>query len=149
MKVAILMFDGFNELDSFIAAGIPNPMKSKGWSVQITSPTPRVPSTKKQLIGDQCIGALILFTLGLLKNLPACTYLTTKPWRQAHSVDVLEQASYAKDNIATAGGCLAFQYLAAWILVKVAAESALQYVTPVGEKLAKVAPSLSMIKPDL
>lgn len=44
MNVAILTFDGFNELDSFIAAGILNRMKDQGWNVQITSPTSRVTS---------------------------------------------------------------------------------------------------------
>ena len=33
MQIAILTFDGFNELDSFIAAGILNRMRGQGWSV--------------------------------------------------------------------------------------------------------------------
>lgn len=44
MQVAILTFEGFNELDSFIAAGILNRMKGDGWNVQITSPTAQVTS---------------------------------------------------------------------------------------------------------
>lgn len=44
MRIAVLTFDGFNELDSFIAAGILNRMKSKGWAAYITSPTPEVTS---------------------------------------------------------------------------------------------------------
>ena len=44
MQIAILTFDGFNELDSFIAAGILNRMKAMGWGVHITSPTPEVTS---------------------------------------------------------------------------------------------------------
>ena len=108
---------------------------------------------KQQLIGAQCSGALILSALGLLKNLPACTDLTTKPWLQAHSVEVLEQAFYAKGNIATAGGCLSSQYLATWVLSKAAgqeaARSALHYVAPVGEKSTTVAHSLSMVSPYL
>ncbi|MDN2663064.1 MULTISPECIES: hypothetical protein [unclassified Psychromonas] len=44
----------------------------------------------------------------------------------------------AKDNIATAGGCLASQYLAAWVIYKLAgkqqAEAAIHYVSPVSEK---------------
>ncbi len=44
MKIAILTFEGFNELDSFIAHGILNRMKVDGWSIQITSPTSSVTS---------------------------------------------------------------------------------------------------------
>ena len=44
MQIAILTFDGFNELDSFIAAGILNRMAAKGWKAHITAPTPRVTS---------------------------------------------------------------------------------------------------------
>jgi transcriptional regulator GlxA family with amidase domain len=44
MQIAVLTFDGFNELDSFIAAGILNRLKEKGWKAHITSPTPEVTS---------------------------------------------------------------------------------------------------------
>lgn len=44
MQIAILTFDGFNELDSFIAAGILNRMKPKGWFAHITAPTPEITS---------------------------------------------------------------------------------------------------------
>ena len=44
MNIAILTFDGFNELDSFIALGILNRMKHIGWNVEITSPSEYVTS---------------------------------------------------------------------------------------------------------
>lgn len=44
MQIAILTFDGFNELDSFIAAGILNRMRSKGWKASITCPSDIVTS---------------------------------------------------------------------------------------------------------
>ncbi|GHY24667.1 AraC family transcriptional regulator [Vibrio cholerae] len=44
MDIAVLIFDGFNELDSFIAAGILNRMKEFGWNVQITCPSEYVTS---------------------------------------------------------------------------------------------------------
>jgi hypothetical protein len=44
MNIAILTFEGFNELDSFIAAGILNRMKGAGWNVQITCPSDYVTS---------------------------------------------------------------------------------------------------------
>jgi transcriptional regulator GlxA family with amidase domain len=44
MQIAVLTFDGFNELDSFIAAAILNRMKPHGWAAHITSPTETVTS---------------------------------------------------------------------------------------------------------
>ena len=44
MNIAILTFDGFNELDSIVAFGILNRMKEHGFNVQITSPTKTVTS---------------------------------------------------------------------------------------------------------
>jgi len=92
----------------------------------------------RQLIGAQCSGTLLLAKLGLLGDRPACTDVTTKPWVIEAGVRVLDQPFYAEGNIATAGGCLAQQYLAAWVLLRAGsredAEYALEYVAPVGEK---------------
>ncbi len=44
MKIAILTFEGFNEIDSFVAFNILNKMRSYSWEVKITSPTPNVTS---------------------------------------------------------------------------------------------------------
>lgn len=107
----------------------------------------------RQLLGAQCSGTLILAKLGLLNGVPACTDLTTKPWVQAAGVDVLNQPFFAKDNIATAGGCLASHYLAAWVIARLEgiaeAESALHYVAPVGEKEEYVSRGLRNIRPYL
>ncbi|MFI6874916.1 MFS transporter [Streptomyces sp. NPDC050400] len=92
----------------------------------------------RQLVAAQCSGALVLARLGLLDAIPACTDLTTKPWVVAAGVEVLNQPFYAKKNLATAGGCLASHYLAARVIARLkghdAAEGALHYVAPVGEK---------------
>ncbi len=194
MNIAILTFEGFNELDSFIAFSILN--KIKDWNVKITSPSEEVTSMNdvtikaqeqleyansadvviigsgiytrdiaqdkiilnqlnldpaKQLIGSQCSGALIMAKLGLLTNLPACTDLITKPWVIEAGVDVLEQAFVAKNNIATAGGCMSSEYLATWVMVKKAnietAESILGYVAPVGEKEKHISHCISVVSP--
>ena len=196
MNIAILTFEGFNELDSFIAAGILNRMKGAGWNVQITCPSDYVTSMNgvkieaqqplefagsadvvlvgsgiqtrdiakdrkildrinlnpaKQLVCAQCSGTLLLSVLGVLNDLPACTDLTPKPWVIDAGVKVLNQPFFAKGNIATAGGCLSSQYLAAWIIASLAgnesAESAIHYVAPVGEKDAFVSHSMSIILP--
>jgi len=108
---------------------------------------------KRQLIGAQCSGTLVLAKLGLLGSIPACTDLTTKPWVQEAGVEILNQAFYAKGNIATAGGCLASQYLAFWTIARTvgidAAKDALSYVAPVGEKDEYVTRALGNITPYL
>ncbi|MCI3135224.1 DJ-1/PfpI family protein [Phenylobacterium aquaticum] len=198
MQIAILTFEGFNELDSFVAAGILNRMKAKGWAAHITCPTPEVTSVNgvtiqrqrplefaaeadavligsgirtreiaadpqmlaairldpaRQLIGAQCSGTLLLAKLGLIGALPACTDLTTKPWVIEAGVEVLDAPFIAHGNVATAGGCLASQYLAAWTLARLAsaadAEDAIRYVAPVGEKDAYVARAMGVIAPYL
>ena len=107
----------------------------------------------RQLIGAQCSGTLMLAKLGLLNGVPACTDLLTKPWVQEAGVQVLNQPFYAKGNVATAGGCLASQYLAAWVIARCegleAARSAMHYVAPVGEKELYVDRAMANISPYL
>lgn len=196
MHIAILTFEGFNELDSFIALGILNRVKKPGWRVSLSCPSPSVTSMNgvtvqaqstlaeactadavivgsgmqtrdiaknpelmsqlrldpaRQLIGAQCSGTLLLAKLGLLGGVPGCTDLITKPWVEEAGIEVLNQPFYAQGNIATAGGCMASQYLAAWIILRVegeeAARSALHYVAPVGEKEEYVSRALKNILP--
>jgi transcriptional regulator GlxA family with amidase domain len=196
MQIAVLTFDGFNELDSFIAAGILNRMRPQGWNAYITSPTEEVTSMNgvtihrqrplafardadgvligsgirtreiaadtellaqlaldpaRQLIGAQCSGTLLLAKLGLIGDLPACTDLTTKPWVVEAGVEVIDAPFVAHGNVATAGGCMASQYLAAWIIARggalADAEAAIHYVAPVGEKAASVERVLGVIAP--
>lgn len=198
MHIAILTFDGYNELDSLIALGILNRIKKPDWRVSIASPTARVESMNgviierhislseanaadaviigsgmktrdvaadeslmtqlrldpsKQLLGAQCSGTLLLAKLGLLNKIPACTDLTTKPWVQEAGIEVLNQAFFAKGNIATAGGCLASQYLAVWMIARSegleAAQEAIHYVAPVGEKQEYVERAMKNITPYL
>ena len=198
MQIAILTLDGFNELDSFIAAGILNRMKAQGWAAHITCPTPEVTSMagvtirrqkpleflaeadavligsgirtrdyaadpaflsqlkldpSRQLIGAQCSGTLLLAKLGLIGDLPACTDLTTKPWVIEAGVNVVDAPFVAHGNVATAGGCLASQYLAAWMIARMAtrqdAEEAIHYVAPVGEKAEHVTRAMAAVGPYL
>lgn len=198
MHIAILTFDGFNELDSLIALGVLNRVARPGWRVTLCCPTPEVVSMNgvavraqspledsrsadavvvgsgvrtreivgspglmarlaldpaRQLIAAQCSGTLILARLGVLGQVPACTDLTTRPWVREAGVDVLDQPFFARGNVATAGGCLAAPYLAAWIIARTegpsAAEAALHYVAPVGEKEAYVANAMGRIAPYL
>jgi transcriptional regulator GlxA family with amidase domain len=44
MRIAIVTFDGFNELDSFVVSAILNRIKKPGWKAEITSPTETVTS---------------------------------------------------------------------------------------------------------
>ena len=92
----------------------------------------------RQLLGAQCSGTLVLAKLGVLEGVAACTDLASKPWVEEAGVSVLNQPFFANGNVATAGGCLASQYLAAWTIARLAgvdaAKSAIHYVAPVGEK---------------
>ena len=167
--IAILTFDGFNELGSLIALGLLNRIKQPGWRVTLCCPTPSVTSMNgvtvhaqsgladacdaagvivgsgvrtrevakdtsimsalksdpaRQIIAAQCSGTLLLAKLGLLGDAPACTDLTNKPWVLEAGVKVLHQPFHATGNVATAGGCLAAQYLAAWIIARTAGQAA-------------------------
>ena len=103
----------------------------------------------RQLLGAQCSGTLILARLGLLDDVPACTDLTTRPWVEEAGVAVLNQPFVARGNVATAGGCLSSQYLAAWFIARLAgveaARSAIHYVAPVGEKEVYVTRAMANI----
>ncbi|AMK23143.1 DJ-1/PfpI family protein [Sphingobium sp. TKS] len=198
MQIAVLTFDGFNELDSFVAAAILNRLKAKGWAAHITSPTEQVTSMNgvtisrqrpiefaaeadavligsgiktreiaadtellsrfkldpsRQLIAAQCSGTLLLAKLGLIGGLPACTDLTTKPWVIEAGVKVLDAPFVAHGNVATAGGCLASQYLVTWMIARGAslrdAEEAMHYVAPVGEKALYVDRAIAAVSPFL
>jgi len=85
--------------------------------------------------------------------MPACTDSTTKPWVVEAGVRVVEEPFHARGPIATAGGCLASQYLAAWVMATRAgldaARSALTYAAPVGEKESYVERVLGVVKPFL
>jgi len=103
----------------------------------------------RQLLAAQCSGALLLAKLGLLHGLPVCTDLTTRPWVQEAGMEVLNQAFFARGNIASAGGCMASSYLAAWVIARLqgdeAAAAALHYVAPVGEKEEFVGHAMTLI----
>ncbi|MEX3894277.1 DJ-1/PfpI family protein [Paraburkholderia sp. BR10954] len=105
----------------------------------------------RQLVGAQCSGTLILAKLGLLDGVPACTDLTTKPWVEEAGVAVVNRPFAAKGNVATAGGCLSSQYLAAWVIARPAgveaARAAMQHVAPVGEKETYVTRAMANIAP--
>jgi transcriptional regulator GlxA family with amidase domain len=194
-QVAIVTFDGFNELDSFGASTIINRCRKAGLSAWITTPTPTVTSMNgveitgqrtmdfvteadvvligsgvktrdvvrddrilsmltlspsRQLIGAQCSGSLVLAHLGLLGDMPVSTDVVTRPFVEACDVKVLDKPFHAAGSIATAGGCLASQYLAAWVILRTlgqdAVRSAFHYVAPVGEEDSTVAHVLDVIQ---
>ena len=53
MHIAILTFEGFNELDSLIALGILNRVKRPGWRVSIASPADKVRSMNGVVVEAQ------------------------------------------------------------------------------------------------
>jgi len=93
----------------------------------------------RQLIGSICSGALILAKLGLLEGRRATTYPTTKNLLESLGVNVVEEPFIASGNVATAGGCLAQQYLVRWVVEHLAdaewADLIVRSIQPVGEGL--------------
>lgn len=196
MRAAIVTFDGFNELDSFVALALLN--RVPGWHAGICGPGKTLTSmngvqvavqqplefageadvvligsglrtrefvsdTKlmgrlrldpaRQIIGAQCSGALLLAKLGLLGEVPVCTDVTTKPWAIAAGARVIDAPFHAVGNVATAGGCMAAHYLAAWAIGRGAGEegarTVIDYVAPVGEKAETVARVMGVVGPFL
>jgi transcriptional regulator GlxA family with amidase domain len=194
VRVAIVTFDGFNEIDSFVALGLINRLRPQGLQAEIASPSMQVTSMNgvtvtaqqplefvhdadvvlfgsgiytraiaenaalmdrialdptRQLIGAQCSGTLLLARLGLLGDMPACTDLTTKPWVIEAGVRVADAPFLARGPVATAGGCMASTYLAAWVMWRAAGREAtrkaLHYAAPVGEKDAWVDHALGVV----
>lgn len=195
MKIAIVTFEGFNEIDSFVALHILNRVKCEGWKAEIVAPSNSITSMNgvtvhtqqpfsfvnqadtvlfgsgkltrsviqdqrlmsefqldpsRQLIGSQCSGALIMKRLGLVENAPICTDLVTRTWLIESGAQILDQPFIAKGNIATAGGCLSSQYLAAWVIYRSlgreAVAEALSYVAPVGEEKSLTERVLAVIE---
>lgn len=194
MQVAVVTFDGYNELDSFIASALINRCRKDGLEAFITTPAPVVTSMNgvevtgqrpmefvteadvvligsgvkardviaddhlisrlsldpsRQLIGAQCSGALVLARLGLLDGMPACTDMKSRPFVEAFDVTMLDGPFHAEGNIATAGGCLASQYLATWVISRMlgqdAARDVINYVAPVGENQQTVERALRAV----
>jgi transcriptional regulator GlxA family with amidase domain len=53
MRIAILTFDGFNEIDSFVSLHMLNRMRSHGWRAEIVAPTPTVTSMNGVVVTTQ------------------------------------------------------------------------------------------------
>lgn len=91
----------------------------------------------KQLIGAQCSGALFLHRLGLTKEIIS-TDTMTAPHLSSEGLTISDQPLHVEGNIASAGGCFASHYLAAWAIAKktdwATAEEIIHYVAPVGQK---------------
>lgn len=196
MRAAIVTFDGYNELDSFVALALLN--RAAGWRAEIVSDRQRVVSMNgvgidtaqpiealphydvvligsgvrtqavaadaalmarirldpaRQIIGAQCSGALLLARLGLLDDMPVCTDTTSRPFVEAAGAAVIEAPFHARGMIASAGGCMAAHYLAAWAIATgsgaEAARAVIDYVAPVGEKAETVARVMGVVTPFL
>jgi putative intracellular protease/amidase len=184
MKVSIVIFDKFTDIDLFLMWDLLNRVRAENWEVKIlgersfhTSATDIEIKThgrieeandsdavlfisgygtrdriadenwlakfkldpEKQFIGSICSGSLILAKLGLLAGKTATTYPTTKTALEGLGVEVVEKPFVAHGNVATAGGCLAQQYLIGWVIENLAGKDwrdiVLKSIQPVGEGL--------------
>jgi transcriptional regulator GlxA family with amidase domain len=184
MKIAIVIFDKFTDIDLFLMWDLLNRVRVPDWSVKILGENERHVSAtgisiatqgrieeaneadavlfvsgqgtrakmidtnwlsrfqlnpERQFIGSICSGALILAALRLLEGKTATTYPTTKTALESFGVEVVEKPFVAHGNVATAGGCLAQQYLIGWIVENLADKDwrdlILKSIQPVGEGL--------------
>lgn len=184
MKIAIVIFDKFTDLDLWLMWDLLNRVRIENWEVKIlgekavhlSATNIEVKTSgkieeandadavlfvsgqgtrdriadenwlakfdldaEKQLIGSICSGSLILAKLGLLKGKTATTYPTSKAVLESFGVEVVEKPFIAHRKIATAGGCLAQQYLIHWVVGNLAdknwADLIVKAIQPVGEGL--------------
>ena len=198
MQIAVLTFDAFNELDSFVSAALLNRLSGRGWRAYITSATGQVTSKNgvvvkaqkllefateadavifgsgmktdeiaqdpamlarmkvdpaRQLLVGQCSGALIMSALGLFSGEPVCTDLTTESLLTRRGLRVSDEAFHAPGNVATAGGCLASPYIAAWIIGRELgieqAATVIRNAAPVGQQDEYVSRAIATISPFL
>jgi transcriptional regulator GlxA family with amidase domain len=184
MRVAIVIFDKFTDLDLWLMWDLLNRVKVENWEVKILGDQEvhlsatnievkthgRIEQAndadavlfvsgegtrsriidenwlskfnlnpEKQLIGSICSGSLILAKLGLLDGKTATTYPTAKSALESFGIEVVEKPFIAHGKIATAGGCLAQQYLIHWVIENLAdkdwADLVVKAIQPVGEGL--------------
>ena len=183
MRVALLTFDGFDEVGTFVALGLLQRAGADGWKAELACPSAQVtsmsgvtvhaqqpleyaneadavifgaslysraiaensalldrlqPDPVRQLFAGHGGGNLLLARLGLLADLPACSDEATRPWLVEAGVRVSAEPFGARGCVATAGGPLAAQSLAAWLLWRGAgvdvASRALAEIAPVGDR---------------
>jgi putative intracellular protease/amidase len=184
MKIAIVIFDKFTDIDLFLMWDLLNRVRVEGWEVRILGEKEahlsatnieikthgRVEeandadavlfvsgqgtrdritdenwlakfrlNSEKQFIGSICSGSLILAKLGILEGKTATTYPTSKAVLENLGVEVIEKPFVAHGRVATAGGCLAQQYLIGWVIENLADADwrnlVLKSIQPVGEGL--------------
>lgn len=184
MKISIVIFDKFTDIDLFLMWDLLNRVRVENWEVKILGDAERHFSATgieikthgrleeaneadavlfvsgqgtrakmidkdwlsrfrldpaKQLIGSICSGSLLLAALGLLEGQTATTYPTSKAALEAFGVETIEKPFVAHGKTATAGGCLAQQYLIGWVIENLAGpdwrELILKSIQPVGEGL--------------
>ena len=184
MKIAIVIFDKFTDIDLFLMWDLLNRVRVDGWEVRILGEKEAHLSAtnieiktngrieeaneadavlfvsgqgtrdriadenwlakfdlnaERQFIGSICSGSLILARLGLLEGKTATIYPTAKNALENFGVEVIEKPFVAHGRIATAGGCLAQQYLIGWVIENLAGADwknlVLKSIQPVGEGL--------------
>ena len=184
MKVAIVIFDKFTDLDLWLMWDLLNRVRIENWEVKILGEKDfHISATKmevktsgrieeandadvvlfvsgqgtrdriadenwlakfdlnadKQFIGSICSGSLILARLGLLNGKTATTYPTSKTVLESFGVETVEKPFVAHGRVATAGGCLAQQYLIHWVVENLVdkdwADLIVKAIQPVGEGL--------------
>ena len=167
MRVAILAFDGFAEIDTFVLLGLHNQLGPLGWRAELAAPASHVTSMNGITVqaqrplelandADAVILTGSLYARAIAKTArcstgcssircarrlaprvrarccwpgSACSHragteAATRPWIVEAGVRVLDAPFHARGPVATAGGSLAAQYLAAWLMLRGAGRAA-------------------------
>jgi transcriptional regulator GlxA family with amidase domain len=161
MKISIVMFDEFTDMDVFLMWDLLHRVDHPGWKIRLLGDAARHtsrtgigidahgaveeantsdvvlfasgPGARKKIrepsylarfklnpdaqrIGSICSGALILAALGLLNGKRATTHPNVRHLLAEFPVEIVDEPFVLDGNVATAGGCLAAQELAGWIV---------------------------------
>ncbi len=91
---------------------------------------------KKQFIGAQCSGSLILGALGFLGNIPVSAYPPIIKELEQFKVKLVNESLVTHERMATASSCLAGQFLSRWMISSLAGEEiatkVMKTVEPIG-----------------
>jgi transcriptional regulator GlxA family with amidase domain len=185
MKISLIAFDDFTDIDLWFMWDLLNRVKNQNWKVRIlgekeehishtgiiikvhgpleeantsdvvlfvSGPGTRTIinnssflnsfklNPEKQLIGSMCSGALVLATLGILKEgQEATTYPSAKDQLEKFGIKVVEKSFVNLGNVSTAAGCLSAQELSGWVIETLLGtetkNSVIKSIQPVGQGL--------------
>ena len=103
MHIAILTFEGFNELDSLVALGVLNRVKKPDWRVTLSCPSPSVTSMNgvtlnaQSTLADACMAAH--FDMCLFKPSAKTCSEPNLPFQRIQAISLHSQRFRKRDEM--------------------------------------------------